>query len=1415
MKIPLLRSLLVVLFTLAPLVARSANIDYFHIFNFDHRNDGTVELPGRLLVPEPYDPNRSYPLFIHFHGIDHRGTNNTSQIAEIGKLIEAARNPDHPFFLYVPQLPSGSWPGTAVDRAMRMLSRVSAIYNIDQSRIYVTGISLGGGGVWDSLSRYAGALAGGVPIAGVEHNPNYSLLVGKPIWIFHGVFDSIVNVQSSRNRVNGMRAAQGLPTLTFPLNSLPPNDPYYNNGPPLYATGSACVYDENRLRYTEFTQGGHTQSFWDRCLSDPNLLPWLFANPNPLSESSLQINESILFDFGANRVNTANGLTWNGTTSEMFDTPGTAIAFGKNSTGRITIVSLDINRRFAGDTSGGSTALYPNNIGTDGWHTPEGMASELAVRGLLPNGIYRLEIYASHPDSDGGRGRRTRYTVGKESRELEAYGNTTGQAVFEQVQANARGEIHLTVAPAPGGTEPRFGQINVLKVTYVAAPAPTDALFEQSFNNGDTPEDYVGSSPSTFFETITAAPGGGQWSIVENTLRLQREAAPTPAGPTAGFLRLSQGDSPQVLTARFTLSVDLPGIHTFGTLGVLELGDFTTPDALEASPANTSQALQIRGNGTGRFRLAIGELPFGNFAGGETVEIAWMINHSNQPQEYMGLDGKARTLSPHSSDVWVNGALLYDNRPAPENLQGEGLGGLRFRTTTPYPVAFSFHSIRLEEGLPQYAPFFRQDFSGSTHYRDYIDPANPGFDKFHDISAEPEGGGTWSIVDGKLQLLKSTTSTTPNNAAGFTRVRLGQPESWPEVICARFNMIIDKLGSYYFGNEGFLEFGDFPTVTDYSNAPSAALTSEQIVFRGAGTDRFYLQMNGVNYATYDSGTPLAITWIINRSNQNHHYLGLDGIPRIVSPKSSDVWVGNALVVDNQPSNPSFTGTRLGAFRFRTPTPIAIKFQFDSIEIESRLPQAELPLPLQADSFASWQAATLANLPPEQRGPDADPDADRLPNLLEYALDLDPTRANTRVGPSLSLQSTGPNDYLALSFVRPVDKPDITYLVEASGDLVNWTQETTLVAVDAEGDAYETVSVRDNEPYTGSQPRYLRLRVTDGDGSAVTRPAGVLPLAIPGGGATRKVSVPLLQQPVYHGQVGSISGDRITVPGAAFGPLAEPNTPHFLRFTSGEQAGRVLRIVANTEETVTLDLSDRSPQATPLQGVPNFNVVPGDRFEILPAHTLGSLLGTHPDELPIQGGPNAFLADTVQLWNGAASRYDTYFFNTSLPTPTWTRSGSTDDSRHQPILPGDALVITTKAGSPGGVLEVAGEVPAGRFLVKTAGNGTPTPVGHPFPVAFTLAEYADDEGPFALIQKGANAFLADTLQIYNPSLARDETFFRDLDGVWRLSGDQLGEDHSSKPVEPGSAVILIKKAPVSGAASFLSIPQPAPGRYQID
>jgi predicted peptidase len=147
-----------------------------------------------------------------------------------------------------------------------MISTARSTYSVDPNRIYVTGLSAGGGGAWDALATYPSLFAAGIPICGTLGPTAFQpSLAHKPVLAAHARNDPTVPVSNTRNMINAILEADGLPTLGFPPNPSPTNAFY--------------SLDDGRLQYLELNTGGH--GIWSSLYNSPPLYDWLLAQSLP------------------------------------------------------------------------------------------------------------------------------------------------------------------------------------------------------------------------------------------------------------------------------------------------------------------------------------------------------------------------------------------------------------------------------------------------------------------------------------------------------------------------------------------------------------------------------------------------------------------------------------------------------------------------------------------------------------------------------------------------------------------------------------------------------------------------------------------------------------------------------------------------------------------------------------------------------------------------------------------------------------------------------------------------------------------------------------------------------------------------------------------------------------------------------
>jgi predicted esterase len=175
---------------------------------------GTGKPYARLVqLPKDYeaDPAKKWPLLLFLHGSGERGS-DLERVKVHGPLKLAAQGRDFPFVVVAPQCPEKVWwsPVLLDD----LVEQICADYRIDRSRLYVTGLSMGGYGTWSLIGRYPDKYAAAVPICGGALPALAPKIKDIPIWVFHGGQDDTVPLESSTGIVSAMEKQGGHPKLT-------------------------------------------------------------------------------------------------------------------------------------------------------------------------------------------------------------------------------------------------------------------------------------------------------------------------------------------------------------------------------------------------------------------------------------------------------------------------------------------------------------------------------------------------------------------------------------------------------------------------------------------------------------------------------------------------------------------------------------------------------------------------------------------------------------------------------------------------------------------------------------------------------------------------------------------------------------------------------------------------------------------------------------------------------------------------------------------------------------------------------------------------------------------------------------------------------------------------------------------------
>lgn len=167
-------------------------------------------------LPQGYQSeSQQYPLLIFVHGIGELGWGTTTSLPNVllngpPRVIKDGKFPNtfsvrgevFKFIVLSPQFIS--WP-TPTD-IEELIDYAVSHYKVDVNRIYVTGLSMGGGVVWEYASKsavYANRIAAIVPVCGVapsnEQKGQIIASANLPVWATHNNRDGAVEVKNTDN----------------------------------------------------------------------------------------------------------------------------------------------------------------------------------------------------------------------------------------------------------------------------------------------------------------------------------------------------------------------------------------------------------------------------------------------------------------------------------------------------------------------------------------------------------------------------------------------------------------------------------------------------------------------------------------------------------------------------------------------------------------------------------------------------------------------------------------------------------------------------------------------------------------------------------------------------------------------------------------------------------------------------------------------------------------------------------------------------------------------------------------------------------------------------------------------------------------------------------------------------------------
>ena len=160
--------------------------------------------PYIAYVPEKLSDHPA--LLIQLHGVGERGNGKEALDKVLVHGFSHIVNDDNltDCILVMPQCPLDSFWVAKIESLEKFIREIVNSYRIDEERIYLCGLSMGGFGTWYTATAYPNLFAAIAPCCG-GGMPWYAKALKMPIWTFHGKEDKVVTVNHTLEMINALK----------------------------------------------------------------------------------------------------------------------------------------------------------------------------------------------------------------------------------------------------------------------------------------------------------------------------------------------------------------------------------------------------------------------------------------------------------------------------------------------------------------------------------------------------------------------------------------------------------------------------------------------------------------------------------------------------------------------------------------------------------------------------------------------------------------------------------------------------------------------------------------------------------------------------------------------------------------------------------------------------------------------------------------------------------------------------------------------------------------------------------------------------------------------------------------------------------------------------------------------------------
>ena len=154
----------------------------------------------------PEKTDKKVPLILQLHGAGERGVGGEDLCkVDIHGFSGTVRDGEYECIFIMPQCPSDSFWAAKVESLLEFIDQLKSAYPIDEDRVYLTGLSMGGFGTWFTAMAKPDLFAAIAPVCGGGMPWNAGVL-NMPIWAFHGTDDTVVLPHNTEDMVEKLQA---------------------------------------------------------------------------------------------------------------------------------------------------------------------------------------------------------------------------------------------------------------------------------------------------------------------------------------------------------------------------------------------------------------------------------------------------------------------------------------------------------------------------------------------------------------------------------------------------------------------------------------------------------------------------------------------------------------------------------------------------------------------------------------------------------------------------------------------------------------------------------------------------------------------------------------------------------------------------------------------------------------------------------------------------------------------------------------------------------------------------------------------------------------------------------------------------------------------------------------------------------